>query len=302
MIIPPYLKPGDTIALAAPARKISAEEIAPAIAILEDKGFRVLVPKKLFGINNQLSGSDVERAGSIIDLLKNDDVKAILFARGGYGSIRTVEHIPQELLINHPKWLVGYSDVTVFHNLMSKLGIQSIHGTMPINFPKDGTENSSISSLVDTLMGHGTKVSAAPHQLNSKGEAKGILTGGNLSVLYSLAGTPLDTIPEGRILFIEDLDEYLYHIDRMMMNLKASGKLSKIAGLVVGGMNDMRDNAISWGHSAYDTICDIMKGYDIPVAYGFPVGHQEPNLAMVMGATVELQVTDSGASLVYTNA
>ena len=297
MIIPPYLKPGDTIALAAPARKISAEEIAPAIAMLEAKGFRVLVPKKLFGINNQLSGSDVERAGVIIDLLKNDDVKAILFARGGYGSIRTVEHIPQELLINHPKWLVGYSDVTVFHNLMSKVGIQSIHGTMPINFPKDGIENATISSIVDALMGRGTKVSAAPHHLNIKGEATGILTGGNLSVLYSLAGTPLDTIPEGRILFIEDLDEYLYHIDRMMMNLKASGKLSKIAGLVVGGMSDMHDNTVPWGHSAYDTIKEVMSGYNIPVAFGLPAGHQEPNLAMVMGATVKLSISELGATL-----
>ena len=222
MICPSYLKPGDTIAIAAPARKISLEEISPAVALLESKGFRVLVPEKLFGINNQLSGSDEERARQIIDLLKNDDVKAIIFARGGYGSIRTVEHIPEELFAQQPKWLVGYSDVTVFHNLMSKLGIQSIHATMPINFPKDGVANSSVNSLVEALMGRGTKVNVEPHNLNIKGEAKGILTGGNLSVLYSLAGTPMDLIPEGRILFIEDLDEYLYHIDRMMMNLKVS--------------------------------------------------------------------------------
>ncbi len=297
MICPSYLKPGDTIALAAPARKISAEEIAPAVALLEAKGFRVLVPEKLFGINNQLSGSDEERARQIIDLLKNDDVKAIIFARGGYGSIRTVEHIPEELFAQHPKWLVGYSDITVFHNLMSKLGIQSIHSTMPINFPKNGVANSSVNSLVEALMGHSTKVNVEPHRLNIRGEAKGILTGGNLSVLYSLAGTPMDLIPDGRILFIEDLDEYLYHIDRMMMNLKVSGKLSKIAGLVVGGMSDMRDNTIPWGHSAYDTVVEVMKGYDIPVAFGFPAGHQEPNLAMTMGATVELKVNEDGISL-----
>jgi len=297
MICPSYLKPGDTIALAAPARKISAEEVAPAVALLEAKGFRVLVPEKLFGINNQLSGSDEERARQIIDLLKNDDVKAIIFARGGYGSIRTVEHIPEELFAQHPKWLVGYSDITVFHNLMSKLGIQSIHATMPINFPKNGVANSSVNSLVEALMGHGTKVNVEPHSLNIWGEAKGILTGGNLSVLYSLAGTPMDLIPDGRILFIEDLDEYLYHIDRMMMNLKVSGKLSKIAGLVVGGMSDMRDNTIPWGHSAYDTVVEVMKGYDIPVAFGFPAGHQEPNLAMTMGAMVELKVNEDGISL-----
>lgn len=297
MICPSYLKPGDTIALAAPARKISPEEISPAVALLKAKGFRVLVPEKLFGINNQLSGSDEERARLIIDLLKNDDVKAIIFARGGYGSIRTVAHIPEELFLKHPKWLVGYSDITVFHNLMSKLGIQSIHATMPINFPKNGVANSSVNSLVEVLMGHGTKVNVEPHRLNIRGEAKGILTGGNLSVLYSLAGTPMDLIPDGRILFIEDLDEYLYHIDRMMMNLKVSGKLSKIAGLVVGGMSDMRDNTIPWGHSAYDTVVEVMKGYDIPVAFGFPAGHQEPNLAMTMGATVELKVNEDGISL-----
>lgn len=297
MICPSYLKPGDTIALAAPARKISSEEIAPAVALLEAKGFSVLIPENLFGVNNQLSGSDAERAGLIVDLLKNDDVKAILFARGGYGSIRTVEHIPEELFAQHPKWLVGYSDVTVFHNLMSKLGIQSIHATMPINFPKDGVANSSVNSLVEVLMGHGIKVNVEPHNLNFKGEAKGTLTGGNLSVLYSLAGTPMDLIPDGRILFIEDLDEYLYHIDRMMMNLKVSGKLSKIAGLVVGGMSDMHDNAIPWGHLAYDTVVEVMNGYDIPVAFGFPAGHQEPNLAMIMGATVELKVNEYGTSL-----
>lgn len=297
MICPSYLKPGDTIAIAAPARKISAEEIAPSVALLEAKGFRVLVPEKLFGINNQLSGSDEERAGLIIDLLKNDDVKAILFARGGYGSIRTVAHIPEELFLEHPKWLVGYSDITVFHNLMSKLGIQSLHATMPINFPKDGVANSSVNSLVDALMGRSLKVTAQPHTYNNKGKANGILTGGNLSVIYSLAGTPIDLIPDGRILFIEDLDEYLYHIDRMMMNLKVSGKLSKIAGLVVGGMSDMRDNTIPWGHSAYDTVVEVMKDYDIPVAFGFPAGHQEPNLAMTMGATVELKVNEDGISL-----
>lgn len=297
MICPSYLKPGDTIAIAAPARKISPEEISPAVALLEAKGFRVLVPEKLFGINNQLSGSDEERAGLIIDLLKNDDVKAILFARGGYGSIRTVAHIPEELFLEHPKWLVGYSDITVFHNLMSKLGIQSLHATMPINFPKDGVANSSVNSLVDALMGRSLKVTAQPHTYNNKGKANGILTGGNLSVIYSLAGTPIDLIPDGRILFIEDLDEYLYHIDRMMMNLKVSGKLSKIAGLVVGGMSDMRDNTIPWGHSAYDTVVEVMKDYDIPVAFGFPAGHQVPNLAMTMGATVELKVNEDGISL-----
>jgi len=297
MICPSYLKPGDAIALAAPARKISVEEISPAVALIEAKGFKVLVPEKLFGINNQLSGSDEERAALIIDLLKNDDVKAILFARGGYGSIRTVAHIPEELFLKHPKWLVGYSDITVFHNLMSKVGVQSLHGTMPINFPKGGCGNSSVISLLEVLMGHSIKVNIEPHSLNSWGEAKGILTGGNLSVLYSLAGTPMDLIPDGRILFIEDLDEYLYHIDRMMMNLKVSGKLSKIAGLVVGGMSDMRDNTIPWGHSAYETIADVMKGYDIPVAFGFPAGHQEPNLAMIMGATFELKVNEFGATL-----
>ena len=297
MICPLYLKPGDTIALAAPARKISAEEISPAVALLEAKGFRVLVPEKLFGINNQLSGSDEERAGVIIDLLRNESVKAILFARGGYGSIRTVEHISESIFLENPKWLVGYSDVTVFHNLMSKLGMQSIHATMPINFPKDGSSNTSVDSLVAMLCGQRPTISVEPHAYNVKGEASGILTGGNLSVLYSLAGTPIDLIPEGRILFVEDLDEYLYHIDRMMMNLKVSGKLSKIAGLVVGGMSDMHDNQVPWGNSAYETIRGIMDGYNVPVAFGFPVGHQEPNLAMAMGATVELKVSELGVTL-----
>jgi len=299
MISPPYLKPGDTIALAAPARKISPEEVAQAVAFLESKGFNVLLSADLFGIENQLGGSDEARAGLVVNLLKNEKVKAILFARGGYGSIRAVEQIPKELFLEHPKWLVGYSDMTVFHNLMARLGIQSIHATMPINFPKTGEPGVSEISLVDALMGYRAPINVEPDTYNKLGEARGILTGGNLSVLNSLAGTPLDLIPDGRILVVEDLDEYLYHIDRMMMSLKVSGKLGRITGLVVGGMSDMHDNPIPWGHSAYAIIRKVMDSYCIPVAFGFPVGHQEPNLAMVMGATVDLKVTLSGATLEY---
>lgn len=299
MIRPPYLKTGDTIAIAAPARKIAREEIAPAIALLESEGFKVVVPDGLFEAENQLAGNDKHRAAQISELLKRDEVKAILFARGGYGSVRTLQHIPSSLFTSNPKWIIGYSDITVFHSFLSQLGIESIHATMPINFPKEGGHNQSTHSLISTLKGSHDAIAVPYHPGNVFGKVTGILTGGNLSVLYSLAATPIDLIPEGRILLIEDLDEYLYHIDRMMMNLKYSGKLSKISGLIVGYMSDMRDNAIPWGRHSYDIVREVVADLSIPVAFGFPVGHLEPNFAVTMGAEVELSVTERDSTLSY---
>jgi Uncharacterized proteins, homologs of microcin C7 resistance protein MccF len=299
MIRPPYLKNGDTIAIAAPARKILREELLPAVNLLEKEGFKVVILDGLFEVENQLAGSDEHRASLISELLKNPEVKAILFARGGYGSIRTLQYIPSNLFIENIKWIVGYSDITVFHSFLSQHGMQSLHATMPINFPKNGEHNRSTRSLIDALMGTNDSVEVPAQVGNVQGVVRGILSGGNLSVLYSLAATPIDLIPEGRILIIEDLDEYLYHIDRMMMNLKYSGKMSKIAGLIVGHLSDMRDNATPWGKDAHEIVQEIAGNLSIPVAFGFPVGHLEPNLAFVMGAEVELTVTSEFSSLVY---
>ncbi|HUX53652.1 MAG TPA: LD-carboxypeptidase [Williamwhitmania sp.] len=299
MIRPPYLKTGDTIAIAAPARKITREEVAPAVALLENEGFKVVVPEGLFEAENQLAGSDEHRAAQIAELFKIAEVKAILFVRGGYGSVRTLQLIPSNLFTDNPKWIVGYSDITVFHSFLSRQGIQSLHATMPINFPKAGGHNQSTQSLVDALRGTLAPIEVSTHSGNMAGKVRGILAGGNLSVLYSLAATPIDMIPEGRILLIEDLDEYLYHIDRMMMNLKYSGKLSKISGLIVGHMSDMRDNTTPWGKSAHEIVKEAMADLSIPVAFGFPSGHLEPNLAFVVGAEVELEVTEERSTLSY---
>lgn len=299
MIRPPYLKTGDTIAIAAPARKISREEVAPAIALLEKEGFKVVVPEGLFEADNQLAGSDEHRAFQIAELLKNREVKAILFARGGYGSVRTLQLIPSNLFADNPKWIIGYSDITIFHSFLSRQGIQSLHATMPINFPKAAGHNQSTQSLVDVLRGTLDPIEVSTQLGSMVGKARGILAGGNLSVLYSLAATPIDLIPVGRILLIEDLDEYLYHIDRMMMNLKYSRKLSKISGLIVGHMSDMRDNTTPWGKSAHEIVKEAMADLSIPVAFGFPTGHLEPNLAVVIGAEVELEVTEERSTLSY---
>jgi muramoyltetrapeptide carboxypeptidase len=224
-------------------------------------------------------------------MIEDKSVKAILCARGGYGSIRLLDHLNFRKLQQNPKWVVGYSDITVFHGLLNGwYGIETIHGPMPFNFPADGSSNESLESLVNVLMGESPTYHISPNPLNKEGRAEGHLIGGNLSILYSLSGTDADINPQGKILFIEDLDEYLYHIDRMMMNLKHSGKLKNIAGLIVGGMTEMKDNQTPFGSTAHEIIANAMSEYDIPVCFDFPAGHVERNLSLIMGRRVKLDV------------
>lgn len=300
-ITPPLLKEGDRVGIVAPARKVSEREIEPAVKLLQSWGLVVEFGKHLFGDYNQFSGTDQERASDFQLMLDNPDIKAIFCARGGYGSIRLLNHINLRAVQLNPKWIVGYSDITVFHGVLNTwYFVESIHGTMPLNFPPDGTDNLSTTSLLRVLFGESPTYVAPAHPYNRFGKAEGLLTGGNLSILYSLSGTDGDIAPEGKILFIEDLDEYLYHVDRMMMNLKHSGKLSNIAGLVVGGMTEMRDNTIPFGKNACQIIREAVEEYDYPVCFGFPAGHQEPNLALIMGRKLFLNVDKKASSMSFT--
>ena len=300
-ITPPLLKEGDLVGIIAPARRISEREVEPAIAVFKRWGLRVALGKHMFGEFNQFSGTDAERASDFQEMIDNPDVKAIVCARGGYGSIRLLNHINLRSLQKNPKWVVGYSDITVFHGILNTwYFMESIHGTMPLNFPIDSSENLSTTSLMRVLFGESPTYVAKSHPLNRYGKAQGLITGGNLSILYSLSGTDADIAPEGKILFIEDIDEYLYHVDRMMMNLKHSGKLRNIAGLVVGGMTDMRDNIVPFGKNAYEIIREAVEEYDYPVCFGFPVGHQEQNLALIMGRKLFLNVDEKATSMSFT--
>ena len=290
MVLPSYLNKGDTVAIIATARKVSKEEIQPAVAFFESYGLSVVLGKNLFESSNQYAGTDTQRTEDLQWALNDKTIKAIIIARGGYGSVRTIEQIDFTEFKKHPKWMVGYSDVTVLHNAIHKIGVATLHATMPLNFTKN---EEATKSMVDALFGKLIQVETEENYSNISGTAKGQLVGGNLSLIYSLSGTPFDIDTTNKILIIEDLDEYLYHIDRMMMQLKLSGKLKKLKGLIVGGMTDMKDNAIPFGKFPEDIILDAVKEYNYPVCFDFPAGHIDRNLAMYFGREVELTVSDN---------
>jgi muramoyltetrapeptide carboxypeptidase len=294
MITPPALEPGDTIGIVAPARSISPEEVEPAIRIIENWGLWVVLGKNIYRSHHQFAGTDRERAADLQQMMDDQNIKAILCARGGYGTIRTLQHLDFHQFTRHPKWIAGFSDITVLHTYINQqLHIKTLHAQMPLNFPRDGKDNRFTDLLRKVLFGKLLSYSWAPGEpFNLTKNICGRLTGGNLSVLQSIAGTSLDINTRGRILLLEDVDEYLYHIDRMMMNLKLSGKLEVIKGLLLGGMISMNDNSVPFGKTAYQIIHDIMKEYEIPVIPDCPAGHTEDNLPLVMGGQVKLSTRE----------
>lgn len=296
MITPPYLQVGDSIAIAASARFVTKEDLIEPINILKEFGFNVIMHENLFEINNQLAGTDENRALVLNEYLKNDNVKAILFARGGYGSTRMIDLVDWSLLTKNPKWLAGFSDVTSILNHVDKLGISSIHSIMPLLFTKENAKE-SIISLIEILKGKKNIISAPKHILNVIGECEGELIGGNLSLLVHIIGTESEPDWKAKILFLEDLDEYLYHVDRMMIQLKRAGVLAQLKGIVVGYMSDMKDNATPWGKNAYEIIAEHCAELGIPLAFGLPVGHEIPNLALKIGGVYKLSVEASGTTL-----
>ena len=302
MITPPYLKSGDKVAIIATARKVSPSEMDAAISIIRSWGLQVVTGPHLFGEKDQYSGTDEERLSDLQMMLDDKDIKAILCARGGYGTVRIIDQIDFSTFEQHPKWIVGYSDITVLHShIQSQFGIETLHAVMPINFPDEGTET-AIESLRKALFGETIEYNVGINPLNKTGNISGILTGGNLSILYSLIGTPSDIQTEDKILFIEDIDEYLYHVDRMMINLKRSNKLSGIRGLVVGGLTKMNDNTIPFGKQAEQIIAEYAQEAGIPVCFNFPAGHIADNRALIMGREVQLDINQNGVSLQFSSA
>ena len=292
MIKPKYLSKGSTIAIVSTARKLSLKEVEPAISFLENEGFNVILGENLFEDFNQFAGDDNQRAADLQSAMDNIEVDAILCARGGYGTVRIIDKIDFTNFKKNPKWICGYSDVTVLHSHIHNLGIETLHATMPLNFPENGDVNRAMETLVKSLKGESLEYVFKSEMFFKQGEVEAEICGGNLSILYSLMGSSSEIDTEGKILFIEDLDEYLYHIDRMMMNLKRAGKLDKLSALIVGGMNDMNDNKVPFGKSAYEIIWDTVKDYNYPVCFGFPAGHIEDNFAIKMGAKAVLKISE----------
>jgi muramoyltetrapeptide carboxypeptidase len=289
MKTPPILQKGDTIAILATARKNIDDNLQPAIDLLHSWGLEVVIGNTIGLDDNQLAGSDTQRAADFQQQLDNPNIKAIWCVKGGYGTVRIIDLLDFTKFKQSPKWIVGFSDITVLHNHLNMLGYKTIHGIMPITYPRATKE--AIESLKLALFGEPLRYEIAPNPMNRFGTASGELVGGNLSILYSLLGSKSAIDCRDKILFIEDLDEYLYHIDRMMMNLKRNGCLESIKGIIVGSMYKMRDNDIPWGKNALEIIEEITKQYKIPVVYNFPAGHIRDNRALVMGSIVHLDVS-----------
>ena len=293
----PYLKQNDKIAIVATARKISAEELDFAIKTIKAWGLQAVLGKNIYAIENQFAGSDKQRAEDLQWAINDDSIKAIIIARGGYGTIRIVDAIDFTKLKTNPKFIIGYSDVTVLHShIHNHIGVPTLHATMPINFNKNAE---AVETLRKCLFGEKVSYQFEANPLNKTGEVNGVLIGGNLSLLYALSGTASDIDTKGKILFLEDLDEYLYHIDRMMLNLKRSGKLTNLKAIVVGGFTDMKDNTIPFGKTAEEIILEAVKEYNFPVCFNFPAGHIDRNLALCFGKKVSLQISRNNCSLTF---
>ena len=294
MLRPESLKQGDTVAIVSSARKISPEEIQQAVNTLTEWGLNTVVGKNLFKKQNQFAGNDAERLSDFQNALDGKNIKAILFARGGYGTVRIIDTVDWSNFKKNPTWLIGFSDITVIHSHVQKnCGVETLHAPMAFNFKNTSAE--SLDTLKKILIGEHVSCHIPENifsDFNRHGKAKGILTGGNLSLLYSLNETPSAIDYSGKILFIEDIDEYLYHIDRMMLTLKRAGKLKSLAGLIVGGMTDMKDNTVPFGKSAEEIIRESVSEYSFPVCYGFRAGHIRDNRPLIFGREVELKVSE----------
>ncbi len=297
MMTPARLQKGDTIAILATARKNIDDNLKPALDLLHSWGLEAVIGSSIGLDDNQLAGTDAQRAADFQAQLDNPNIKAIWCVRGGYGTIRMIDLLDFTQFKEKPKWIIGFSDVTVLHNHLNTMGFKSIHGIMPISVPKASPQ--AIESLRKSLFGEKITYEIDPFTMNRFGTASGELVGGNLSILYSVLGSPSAIDCTDKILFLEDLDEYLYHIDRMMMNLKRNGCLESIKGIIVGSMTKMKDNDIPWGKNALEIIEDVTKKYNIPVLYNFPAGHIQDNRALIMGSKVTIDVNETCSKVVF---
>lgn len=290
MITPESLKKGDKVALVAPAGKIAAETIHVAVKTLERWDLTVVPGRFLFDADYQYASTDRNRLEDLQQALDNPDIKAVLCARGGYGSIRLIDSLSFEGFCQHPKWIIGFSDITNLHaHIQGNYGIETLHATMAAGLTGDGAASDSLRSALSGSLLHYTLHN---HPLSRKGSASGILTGGNLAILVSLLNSHADVDTKGKILFIEDVGENLYRIDRMCWTMKRAGKFSDLAGLVVGGMTDIPDTKDDFGKSAYEIVQEHVGEYTYPVCFGFPAGHQPDNRALILGRRATLTIAN----------
>ena len=297
---PPFLQSGDKIGIVAPASAINYNDIIPGIVFLKNEwNLEVLEGKTLKSAFNQFSASDQDRLDDIQKMLDDPSVKAVIAARGGYGCSRIMDGIDFTNFIESPKWVIGFSDLTALHSRIYTLGFASVHGHMVKSMMQEGAGDAR-ESLRKLLFGELSEYMLSAHSLNRTGDAKGELIGGNLCLLAHMIGSETDIDTAGKILFIEDVNEYLYNLDRMMIQLKRAGKLEKLAGLIVGQFSDMKDNARpAFGKDANQIIYEHVSEFNYPVAFNFPVGHVADNRALAVGMSSNLSVQKGGVKFGY---
>lgn len=294
MTFPPYLKKGDTIGLTCPAGYMPLEKAQTCIETLQEWGFNVKIGKTLYSVSdNYFSGTDLERLADFQSLMDDVNVQAILCARGGYGCSRIIDQLDFTIFSVHPKWIIGFSDVTVFHShIPARYQIATLHAPMAGAFNGGGANNEFVLSLKNALLGYRAGYSVPAHHLNRQGEAWGELIGGNLCLLAHLAGTSSDLNWKDKIVFIEDIGEQIYNVDRMLLQLKRLGKLDGLAALVVGGFSDTKDTERPFGKEVYEVIKEAVQEYSYPICFGFPVSHEKENYALKVGARFKLSVSE----------
>jgi muramoyltetrapeptide carboxypeptidase len=297
--IPRYLKKGDTIGIVAPAGYMPIEKMQACIDTLDTWGYNIKLGATTHShSDNYFSGTDEERLKDLQEMMDDKSIHAILCARGGYGTGRIIDKLSFRKFRKHPKWIIGFSDITVLHShLYSRYKIASLHAPMAAAFNDGEFTNPYIQSLKNALEGIPAAYECASHEFNNTGKAEGELIGGNLSLLAHIVGTPSDIKTKNRILFLEDIGEYLYNVDRMLLQLKRSGKLDKLKGLIIGAFTESKDTDRPYGATVYEIIRDAVKDYDYPICFGFPVSHEKENYALKVGATYKLVVDENGTSL-----
>ncbi len=302
LVRPPYLQKGDTIALLAPAGILrnKKEIISKAITIVESWGLHVKVGENMYKQQDHFAGSDAQRALDFQKALDNPNIKAIWTARGGYGTVRILDKLDYTKFIENPKWIIGYSDITALHNQVHNLGFETIHGMMAVNFGNNPTViKETVATFKKAIFGDALVYQIPANRYNKKGTAKGQLVGGNLTLLNSMLGSETSIDTTDKILFIEEVGEYVYHVDRMLQSLKRAGYFKHVKGVIMGDISRIRKNPTPFGKTVQQVVLDNLEGLNIPVAFGMPAGHKNKNVALIFGRNVTLSVSDNGSSVIF---
>ncbi|MGB6269746.1 MAG: LD-carboxypeptidase [Olleya sp.] len=302
LIQPPYLKAGDTVAIVAPSGVLKSrnDEVNRAIKLLESWQLNVVVGKHVFKQANHFAGTDQERCEDFQNALDDPKIKAIWSVRGGYGTVRILDRLDYTKFLEQPKWIIGYSDITALHNQIHNLGVQSLHAIMCVSLPEDLSEiEASVSTFKNTIFGKPLSYALEGSSYNKTGTATGALVGGNLTILHTMLGSKESIDTSRKILFIEEIGEYKYHIDRMLQSLKRAGYFDNCKGVIVGDMSKLRKNTTLWGTSIEQLILDALSEYNFPIAFNMPAGHEDDNRALILGRNIELKVEKRKSSVKF---